>query len=35
MKIFFIVWSIVSVAVNVWAFIHYKKTLKEELEKNQ
>ena len=33
MKIFFIVWAIISVSVNVWAFIYYKKKIKEELEK--
>jgi hypothetical protein len=33
MKILFIVWFIVSIVANVWAYIHVTKKAKEEIKK--
>ena len=33
MKILFIVWSVVSIVANVWAYIHWTKKTKEEIKK--
>jgi hypothetical protein len=33
MKILFIVWFVVSIVANVWAYIHMTKKAKEEIKK--
>jgi hypothetical protein len=33
MKIFFIIWVIVSVSFNVWSFIQHKKKIKDTFKK--
>jgi hypothetical protein len=33
MKVFFIIWAILSVLFNVWSFIQHKKKLKDSFKK--
>jgi len=33
MKTFFIIWFIISIAVNIWAYISITKKAKEEIKK--
>jgi len=35
MKTFFIVWGIASLSVNIWAYFHWTKKMKDELNKEK
>ena len=35
MKIFFIVWGIVSLLVNIWSYFHWTKKMKDEFDKQK